>query len=269
MQVSRSGFYSWEKRDKSVRDQERERLIPRVKEIHKTSRETYGSRRIAKELEATGTRCGKHKAGTLMKLAGVEAKQRKKFKATTNSKHSLPVAPNILQRQFTVSKQDLAWVGDITYIWTTEGWLYLAIVIDLYSRRVVGWSINKRMTKQLVKDALIMAIWRRKPAPGLIFHSDRGSQYCSREFQKLIKNYGIRSSMSRKGDCWDNAVAESFFGTLKLELVFREKYVTRDQARRSIVDYIEMFYNSNRRHSYLDYISPMEYETQWLLKKAA
>jgi putative transposase len=144
MQVSRSGFYSWEKRDKSARDQERERLIPRVKEIHKTSRETYGSRRIAKELEATGTRCGKHKAGTLMKLAGVEAKHRKKFKATTNSKHCLPVAPNLLQRQFTVPEQDLVWVGDITYIWTAEGWLYLAIVIDLYSRRVVGWSINKR-----------------------------------------------------------------------------------------------------------------------------
>lgn len=269
MQVSRSGFYSWEKRDKSARDQERERLIPRVKEIHKTSRETYGSRRIAKELEATGTRCGKHKAGTLMKLAGVEAKHRKKFKATTNSKHSLPVAPNLLQRQFTVPRQDLAWVGDITYIWTTEGWLYLAIVIDLFSRRVVGWSINKRMTKQLVKDALLMAIWRRKPSPGLIFHSDRGSQYCSREFQELIKDYGIRSSMSRKGDCWDNAVAESFFGTLKLELVFWEKYITREQAKRSIVDYIEMFYNSNRRHSYLDYISPMEYESQWLLKKAA
>ena len=223
MQVSRSGFYNWVKRGKSTRDQERERLIPRVKEIHKTSKETYGSRRIAKEIEAAGTRCGKHKARTLMKLAGVEAKQRKKFKATTNSKHNLSVASNLLQRQFTVPKQDLAWVGDITYIWTTEGWLYLAIVIDLYSRRVVGWSINKRMTKQLVKDALLMAIWRRKPSLGLIFHSDRGSQYCSREFQDLVKDYGIRSSMSKKGDCWDNAVAESFFGTLKLELVFWER----------------------------------------------
>ena len=269
MQVSRSGFYNWAKRGKSTRDQERERLIPRVKEIHKTSRETYGNRRIAKEIEAAGTRCGKHKARTLMKLAGVEAKQRKKFKATTNSKHNLSVASNLLQRQFTVPKQDLAWVGDITYIWTTEGWLYLAIVIDLYSRRVVGWSINKRMTKQLVRDALLMAIWRRKPSHGLIFHSDRGSQYCSREFQDLVKDYGIRSSMSKKGDCWDNAVAESFFGTLKLELVFWEKYITRDQAKRSIVDYIEMFYNCNRRHSYLDYISPMEYESKWLIKKTA
>jgi len=269
MQVSRSGYYSWEKRGKSARDQERERLIPKVKEIHKTSRKTYGSRRIAKELESTGTRCGKHKAGTLMKLAGVEAKQRKKFKATTDSKHTMPVAPNLLKRQFAVQTRDLVWVGDITYIWTTEGWLYLAVVIDLYSRRVVGWSINKRMTKQLVKDALLMAIWRRKPSPGLIFHSDRGSQYCSREFRKLIKEYGIKSSMSRKGDCWDNAVAESFFGTLKLELVFWEKYITRGQAKRSIVDYIEMFYNSNRRHSYLNYMTPLEHENLWLLKKAA
>ncbi len=196
MQVSRSGYYSWEKRNKSARDQERERLIPKVKEIHKTSRQTYGSRRIAKELESIGASCGKYKAGIMMKLAGVVAKQRKKFKATTNSKHTMPVAPNLLQRQFAAQTRDLVWVGDITYIWTTEGWLYLAVVIDLYSRRVVGWSINKRMTKQLVIDALLMAIWRRKPPHGLIFHSDRGSQYCSREFQKLIKEYGIRSSVS-------------------------------------------------------------------------
>lgn len=224
---------------------------------------------MARELESTGTHCGKHKAGTLMKLAGVQAKQRKKFKATTNSNHSLPVAPNLLQRNFTVPALNMAWVGDITYIWTREGWLYLAVVIDLYSRRVVGWSINKRMTKQLVKDALLMAIWRCKPSPGLIFHSDRGSQYCSHEFQGLLKRHGIRSSMSKKGDCWDNAVAESFFGTLKLELVFWVKYITRDQAKRSIVDYIEMFYNSKRRHSYLDYMTPMQFEKMWLLEKAA
>ena len=269
MQVSRSGYYSWRNRDQSARDKERERLIPKVKEIHKASRGTYGSRRMARELESTGTHCGKHKAGTLMKLAGVQAKQRKKFKSTTNSNHSLPVAPNLLQRNFTVPALNMAWVGDITYIWTREGWLYLAVVIDLYSRRVVGWSINKRMTKQLVKDALLMAIWRCKPSPGLIFHSDRGSQYCSHEFQGLLKRHGIRSSMSKKGDCWDNAVAESFFGTLKLELVFWVKYITRDQAKRSIVDYIEMFYNSKRRHSYLDYMTPMQFEKMWLLEKAA
>jgi putative transposase len=174
---------------------------------------------MAKKLEFTGTYCGKHKAGTLMKLAGVQAKQRKKLKATTNSNHSLPVAPNLLQRQFTVPALNMAWVGDITYIWKTECWLYLAVVIDLYSRRVVGWSINKRMTKQLVKDALLMAIWRRKPSPALIFHSDRGSQYCSHEFQKLLKRHGIRSSMSKKGDCWDTQSVMRIRYTLRTPLI--------------------------------------------------
>lgn len=151
----------------------------------------------------------------------------------------------------------MTWIGDITYIWTEEGWMYLAVVIDLYSRRVVGWSINKRMTKQLVMDAILMAIWRRKPAPGKIFHSDRGSQYCSYDFQKFLKTHGIRSSMSRKGDCRDNAVAESFFGTLKSETVFEQRFETREQAKRNLIDYIEMFYNSHRRHSYLGYLTPM------------
>jgi len=209
------------------------------------------------------------KAGTLMKLAGVHAKQKKKFKATTNSKHNLPVSPNLLKREFAVLQPDITWVGDITYIWTKEGWMYLAVVIDLYSRRVVGWSIDKRMTKQLVMDAILMAIWRRKPAPGLIFHSDRGSQYCSHDFQKLLKIYAIRSSMSRKGDCWDNAVAESFFGTLKSETVFGERFETRDQAKRNLIDYIEMFYNSQRRHSYLGYLTPMEFEIKLVLQKVA
>jgi len=269
MQVSRSGFYSWKRRGRSTREQERERLIPKVKEIHKASKGTYGSRRVARALESAGASCGKHKAGTLMKLAGVKAKQRKKFKATTNSRHNLPVAPNLLNRRFYIKEPDRVWVGDITYIWTSEGWLYLAVVIDLYSRRVVGWAMSKRMTKQLVKDALIMAIWRRKPSPGLIFHSDRGSQYCSHDYQKLLRFHGMRCSMSRKGNCWDNAVAESFFGTLKSEQVFWIKYETRDKAKLDIVDYIEMFYNSKRLHSYLDYMSPMEWETKWLLQKAA
>jgi len=270
MQVSRSGYYSWKKRGKSSRDQERSKLIPMVKSIHKASRGTYGSRRVAQELESfTGIPCGKHKAGTLMKLAGVKARQRRRFKATTNSKHDLPIAPNILARRFAVKNPDYVWVGDITYVWTSEGWLYLAVVIDLYSRRVVGWALGKRMTKQLVVDALLMAIWRRKPSAGLIFHSDRGSQYCSHKFQNLLKSYGICPSMSRKGDCWDNAVAESFFGTLKTEQIHGERYVTRDQARGDIIDYIEMFYNSMRIHSYLGYMSPMEWEKQWLLQKAA
>ena len=213
--------------------------------------------------------CGKHKAGTLMKLAGVRAKQRKRFKATTDSNHRLPVAPNLLNRSFSVTTPNCVWVGDITSIWTSEGWLYLAVVIDLYSRRLVGWSMNKYISKHLVMDALTMTIWRRKPSRGLIFHSDRGSQYCSHDFQNLLKNHGILSSMSRKGDCWDNAVAESFFGSLKIEQVFGMRYLSRSAARQDIVDYIEMFYNSRRRHFSPGYIYPMEFEKQQLWKKVA
>ena len=269
MQVSRSGYYLWKRRGPSAREQERARLMPRVRSIHQETKATYGSRRMSQELNALGYDCGKHKAGTLMKLAGVAAKQRKKFKATTDSKHTFPVAPNLLNRRFSVSTPNCVWVGDITYIWTFEGWLYLAVVIDLYSRRVVGWSMSKCISRKLVMDALTMAIWRRKPSSGLVFHSDRGSQYCSHDFQKLLKKHGILSSMSRKGDCWDNAVAESFFGSLKVEQVFGVKYLSRSAARQDIVDYIEMFYNSRRRHSFLGYMNPREFEKQLFWKKAA
>lgn len=204
-----------------------------------------------------------------MKLAGVAAKQKKKFKTTTDSKHNMPVAENLLNREFEVNEQDKVYVSDITYIWTHEGWLYLAVIIDLFSRQVVGWSMNSRMSRKLIMNALRMAIWRRQPLPGLIFHSDRGSQYCSVEFQKMLKTHQMISSMSRKGNCWDNAVAESFFGSLKTERVFFSNYLNREEAKSDIVDYIEMFYNSNRRHSYLGYISPKEFERLWLLKKAA
>lgn len=224
---------------------------------------------MSEEIEAYGSACGRTKAGTLMKLAGVAAKQKRKFKMTTDSKHNLPVAANLLDRQFEVNEPNKVYVSDITYIWTQEGWLYLAVVLDLFSRQIVGWSLSNRMTKKLVMDALRMAIWRRQPAPGLIFHSDRGSQYCSNDFQKMLKTNGMISSMSRKGNCWDNAVAESFFGSMKTERTFFANYVTREEAKRDSVDYIEMFYNSNRRHSYLGYVSPKEFEKLWLLKKAA
>lgn len=269
MNVSRSGFYSWSSRDKSDREKERDRLIPKVKEIHKDVRGAYGARRISEELTAKGESCGRTKAATLMQLANVAAKQKKKFKVTTDSKHKLPVAPNVLDRNFAVSQPDTAYCSDITYIWTTEGWLYLAVVIDLYSRKVVGWSLKSRMTKDLVINALQMAIWRRGPSPGLIFHSDRGSQYCSNDFQQLLKDNRMISSMSRKGNCWDNSVAESFFGSFKTERVFNSFYPTRETARRDIVDYIEMFYNSRRRHSYLGYLSPNDFEKMMALKKAA
>jgi putative transposase len=269
MQVSRSGFYSWKKRKKSFRQQERDRLIPRVREIHKQTRGSYGARRISIELEEQGESCGRSKAGTLMRLAQVTAKQRKKFKATTDSKHTMPVAPNLLKREFTVAAPDRVYCSDITYVWTKEGWLYLAIVLDLFSRRVVGWSMSNRITKELAINALKMSTWRRRPQKGLVFHSDRGSQYCSSAFQKELKKHGMISSMSRKGDCWDNSVAESFFSTLKIEHVFDSVYRTREVARAEIIDYIEMFYNSKRRHSYLGYLSPMDFEKMAVLKKAA
>lgn len=269
MQVSRSGFYSWKTRKKSFRQQERDRLIPQVREIHKQTRGSYGARRISVELEEQGESCGRSKAGTLMRLAQVTAKQRKKFKATTDSKHNMPVAPNLLKREFAVTAPDRVYCSDITYVWTKEGWLYLAIVLDLFSRRVVGWSMSNRITKELAINALKMSTWRRRPERGLVFHSDRGSQYCSNAFQKELKKYGMISSMSRRGDCWDNSVAESFFSTLKIERIFDSVYRTREEARAEIIDYIEMFYNSKRRHSYLGYLSPNDFEKMAVLKKAA
>lgn len=194
-----------------------------------------------------------------MKKHGIRAKTKKKFKATTNSKHNLPVAPNLLNRNFTATKPNQAWVGDVTYIATEEGWLYLSTWIDLFSRKIVGWSMSSRMTADIVVDAFRLGVFRQKAVPTLV-HSDRGSQYASHDFRKELKNSGCQQSMSRKGDCWDNAVAESFFGTLKNELVHHEKYKTREQARLSIFDYIETFYNKRRAHSHLNYVSPEEFE---------
>jgi len=269
LQVPRTGYYSWLTRGKSARQKEYEFMLPFVQQAHEISKATYGARRISEEVEAHGKPCGRVKAKTLMKLAGVAAKQKRTFKITTDSKHNLPVAPNLLNREFEVAEPDQVYVSDITYIWTSEGWLYLAIVLDLFSRQIVGWSLNSRMSRRLVMDALQMAIWRRRPAPGLLFHSDRGSQYCSADFQNMLKKHKMISSMSRKGNCWDNSMAENFFGSLKTERVFFSNYPTRDEARKDIVDYIEMFYNSRRWHSYLGYVSPKEFEKSKLLKKAA
>ena len=199
----------------------------------------------------------------------MQVRHRKKYKVTTNSKHSLPLFDNLLKRQFVVEAPDQVYVSDITYLWTREGWLYLAVVIDLYSRKVVGWSMSSRMKAQLVCDALTMAIWLRKPKAGLIHHSDRGSQYASKAFQQLLKAHGIQGSMSRKGNCWDNAVAESFFGSLKQERVQWTYYQTRLEAQQDVLDYITMFYNSQRLHSYLGYVSPNAFEKQFLEEKDA
>ena len=269
LQVSSSGYYSWRKRPDSLRLTENLKLIPLVRRIHIESGQTYGSRRIARVLQAMGIACGRSRARTLMRLAGIIVRQKRKFKVTTNSKHKLPVAPNLLNREFEVDAPNKVWVSDITYIWTAQGWLYLAIVLDLFSRQVVGWAMSKRINHKLVKNALIMAIGKRRPKAGLISHSDRGSQYCSAEVQKLLKDHHMICSMSRKGDCWDNAVAESFFARLKTERTFYGKYQTRYQARQDIINYIEMFYNSRRLHSYLGYLSPRDFEKLQILKKAA
>lgn len=269
MRVARSGYYAWARSGKSARQKANEALINVVREIHRDSDETYGTRRMTEALSGRGIKCGRQRARTLMRLAGVSVKRRRKFRVTTNSKHKLPVSPNLLEREFTVDEPNRIWLSDITYIWTAEGWLYLAIVMDLFSRQVVGWSMGSRITKELVIDAFTMAFWRRRPGSGLIFHSDRGSQYCSLEFQDLLKDFGAVSSMSRKGDCWDNAPSESLFGTLKNERVYFAHYKTREEARRDIVDYLEMFYNARRLHSSLGYVSPRQFEDAWFLAKAS
>ncbi len=210
LRVSRNGYYSWKNRHLNERTGENIKLISLVRQIHKKSGGTYGTRRIAKALQALGILCGRSRARTLMRMAGVAAIQRKKFRVTTDSKHNLPVAPNLLNRQFDVKKPNKVWVSDITYVWTREGWLYLAVVLDLFSRQIVGWTMSNRINRKLVMNALRMAIWRRRPAPGLMFHSDRGSQYCSHDFQRLLKTHKMACSMSRKGDCWDNGVPRRY-----------------------------------------------------------
>jgi transposase InsO family protein len=234
-----------------------------VKATHKKSKSSYGARRHAAELTSRGLCCGRYRAKTVMALAEVEAKQKKRFKATTDSNHKRKIFPNLLKREFSVLVPNKVWVSDITYIRTGDGWLYLAVIIDLFNREVIGWSMGNKIDRHLVISATRMAVWRKKPPTGLIFHSDRGSQYCSDDFKHYIAGHGIIGSMSRKGNCWDNAVAESFFGSLKKERVYSESYKTRKQAKSDIVDYIEMFYNSFRRHSHLGNLSPREFTKNW------
>ena len=261
--VSRSAYYEYAKRQRDQPDDLYHReLLGAVQDIAKSCNYTYGSRRMKQALNARGYPVGRWKTRRLMREAGIKVRYRKKYKVTTNSDHKQPVFDNILNREFNVDRRDQAYVCDITYIWTQEGWLYLAVVIDLFSRKVVGWSMSSRMKAQLVCDALRMAIWQRRPPPGLIVHSDRGSQYASKAYRKLLKAYGFVGSMSRLGDCWDNAVAESFFGSLKQERCQWLHYKTRYEAQQDILQYIAVFYNSQRLHSYLDYKSPNQYEAE-------
>ena len=259
--VKSNNYYSYQKRklDKPS-DSTHQEMLELVKDIAKFSDNTYGERRIKAVLNALSFPVSRWKVAKLMKEASVWVRYKKKYKATTNSDHNKPLYKNELEQNFTVAQKNQAFVGDITYIWTAEGWLYLAVVIDLYSRKVVGWSMGSRMKAQLVCDALTMAIWQRQPDAGLIVHSDQGVQYASHQYRNLLKNNGFIGSMSKKGCCWDNAVAESFFGSLKQERVHWRNYETRYEAQQDVMNYITMWYNSNRLHSYLDYQSPNNFE---------
>jgi transposase InsO family protein len=261
LQVSRSGYYAWRKREPSRRAQRRQRLAARIKTIHDDNRRIYGSPRVHQALTRQGETVSVNTVAKIMKDSRIKAKTKRKFTPrTTDSRHHQPVAENVLNREFDTAKPDCKWATDITYIPTDEGWLYLAAVIDLCSRKVVGWSMASHMKSELVSDALEMAITRRQPGSGLLHHSDRGVQYASDHYQHLLASQGMTISMSGKGDCWDNACVESFWATLKNELVHHEQYQTHEQARASIFEYIEVFYNRKRLHSSIGYMSPEAFE---------
>ena len=260
--VSAAGYYAWRSRPESPRAVSARTVRSAIRVIHRESRETYGSPSIWDALVKQGHRIGEHRVARLMRQNGIRAKTGKKWRATTQSNHRLPVAQNTLNRQFMVEAPNRVWAGDLTYVWTTEGWLYLAVLLDLYSRRVIGWAMGHRLTVDLAEQALTMALVTRRPEAGLLHHSDRGSQYAASRYQQLLDAQGLVPSMSRKGNCWDNACVESFFGTLKRELVHHRHYATRDDATRDIFEYIEVFYNRQRRHSTLGYHSPAEYEAK-------
>lgn len=267
--VARSGFYDWLHRKPSRRSQEDERLKVAIKAAHKRTRKSYSARRLQAELAADGFQAGRDRIIRLRKELNIHCIQKRTFKATTNSKHTLPVAKNLLDQNFNPSAPNQVWVTDITYIPTQEGWLYLAGVKDVFTCEIVGYAMSERMTQDLVGRALFRAVQQKRPADGLIHHSDRGSQYCAHDYQKLLKQFGMISSMSRKGNCYDNAPMESFWGSLKNELVHHQRYETRDEAKASIQEYIEIFYNRQRRHSRLGNISPAVFEANYYKMKEA
>ena len=258
--VSRSGYYAWRQAPESPRTAENRRLDADIQRLFDDHRGRYGAPRITLDLQAEGWRVSRRRVAKRMRAMGLRARAARRFKATTHSKHRLPVAPNRLQQDFTAAGPNQKWVADITYLWTGEGWLYLAVVLDLYSRAVVGWSMAERITKELVMAALTMALFRRRPPPGLILHSDRGSQYAALDYQALLDQHGLLCSMSRKGDCYDNAAMESFFHTLKVEQIQGARYPTREAAKADVFEYIETYYNPKRRHSTLNYQSPWDFE---------
>jgi len=269
--VSRAGFYAAADRVPGERAREDERLRLEIRAVHRQSKQRYGSPRVHDALQAKQIRCGENRVARLMRLDGLRSKKRRRFRVTTQSDHALPIAPNLLEREFDVGthEPDQVWVADMTYIPTREGWLYLAVVLDLATRIVVGWSLGHRLDRSLTLNALRMAFGWRRPRPGAIHHSDRGSQYASREYRDLLASSGMRQSMSRKGDCWDNAVAESFFATLEWELIEDADWRSRAAAAREVAEYIEIWYNRKRHHSSLRGLSPIEYEAQLALTTRA
>ena len=269
LDVSESGYHAWRKRPPSSREQANARLEIEIRAAHERTRHTYGPERLQADLADNGIQVGVHRIKRLRKKLGLRCKQKRKFKATTDSRHGLPVAPNLLDRQFAVTAPNKAWVTDITYIATDEGWLYLAGVKDLFNGELVGYALDKRMTQNLVMQALFRAVAAKRPDKGLIHHSDRGSQYCSLAYQKLLSQFGMHVSMSRKGNCWDNAPMESCWGSLKTELVHHQRFATREQAKREITEYIEIFYNRIRKQARLGYLSPVAFSQRFYAKRIA
>lgn len=269
LEVSRSGYYAWQHRRPSTRAQENARLEVAIQAAHVRTRQTYGPERLQAELREDGFLAGVGRIKRLRKKLGLRCSQVRRFKTTTNSNHALPVADNRLAQTFTATRPNETWVTDITYVPTAEGWLYVAGIKDLYTCEVVGHAMEGRMTTELVSQALVMAVGAKRPQPGLIHHSDRGSQYCAQEYQDRLRQFGMTASMSRKGNCYDNAPMESFWGTLKNELVHHRRYETREQARREIAEYMDVFYNRQRRHSRLGNRSPAAFAQQWARQQPA
>jgi putative transposase len=265
--VSRSGYYAWKGRPEAPRAREDAEVVVEIKAASEVGRGSYGSPRVHRELRAQGRRISRKRVERLMRQEGIVARKKRRFRKTTDSNHSHPIAPNVLDRNFHVELPDTAWVTDVTYVWTREGWLYLAAILDLFSRRVVGWAVSANNDRALAIGALDRATSARAPAAGLVHHSDRGSVYASGDYGDALTSIGAVKSMSRKGDCWDNAVAESFFATIKGEMIDHEDYRTRDAAIAAIGDYIDRFYNVCRRHSSIGYVSPIEFELKFLNEK--
>lgn len=262
LHVSASGYYAWTRREPSLRTRRDVVLATHIRAVHRTSRGTYGSPRIHAQLHRDGFEASRKRIARLMREQGIAAVPRRRFRRTTDSRHDLPIAPNVLKRDFTAAEPNRVWVTDMTYVWTWQGWMYLAVILDLFSRRVVGWAVANHMRTELVLCALSRALGVRQPRAGLVHHSDRGSQYASAEYRAQLQARGIRCSMSRRGDCYDNAVIESFFGTIKAELLDRRPWATHSEAEAAIAEYIESFYNPRRLHSRLGYLAPAEFERQ-------